>query len=148
MFCSATHNSPRVWFLTSAFSPLAVRLIKALLDHGDCIAVGLILQEAEDDEDRSREFRDLISECMSEERKGDEWKSRIRGIRCDGRAPGHCGAAIAEAIQVFGHIDILLCCTSEGAHKNICFMLNSLHENCCESFANSSAKWWSARLKK
>ncbi|TQS31475.1 hypothetical protein Golomagni_08242, partial [Golovinomyces magnicellulatus] len=38
---------------------------------------------------------------------------RIRGIRCDGRSMSTCGAAIAEAVEVFGRIDILLCCKSE-----------------------------------
>jgi len=107
-----THNSPRVWFFTSALSPLAVRLIKLLLAHGDYIAAGLPPNEIEDD-DRSAEFRELINECKSGRKDREGWKDRIRGIRCDGRVMGQCGAAIAEAVQVFGRIDILLCCTSE-----------------------------------
>ncbi|TVY27113.1 Retinol dehydrogenase [Lachnellula hyalina] len=58
-----THNSPRVWFLTSALSPLAVRLIKHLLAHGDYVAAGLPPAEIEDD-DRSAEFRELINESV------------------------------------------------------------------------------------
>lgn len=109
----ATHNSPRIWFLTSALSPLAVRLIKLLLAHGDYVAAGLPPAEIEDD-DRSAEFRELINECKSGRKDREGWKDRIRGIRCDGRIMGQCGAAIAEAVEVFGRIDILLCCTSEG----------------------------------
>ena len=30
------------------------------------------------------------------------------------RLPGHCQAAVARAIDSFGQIDILLCCSSEG----------------------------------
>ncbi|TVY80352.1 Retinol dehydrogenase [Lachnellula suecica] len=103
-----THNSPRIWFLTSALSPLAVRLIKLLLAHGDYVAAGLPPTEIEDD-DRSAEFRELINECKSGRKDREGWKDRIRGIRCDGRIMGQCGAAIAEAVEVFGRIDILLC---------------------------------------
>lgn len=65
-------------------------------------------------EDRSAEFRELIHECKSNRRNREGWKDRIRGIRCDGRSMGQCTAAIAEAVQVFGRIDVLLCCKTEG----------------------------------
>ncbi|TAQ89248.1 hypothetical protein B7494_g2411 [Chlorociboria aeruginascens] len=104
-----THNSPRIWFITSALSPLVVRLIKLLLAHGDYIAAGLPPTEIEDNE-RSVEFRELINECKSGRKDREGWKDRIRGIR---RVMGQCGAAIAEAIGTFGRIDIMLCCTSE-----------------------------------
>ncbi|KAG9239345.1 hypothetical protein BJ875DRAFT_479471 [Amylocarpus encephaloides] len=107
-----THNSPRIWFLTSALSPLSVRLIKLLLAHGDYVAAGLPPAEIEND-DRSTEFRELINECKSGRKDREGWKDRIRGIRCDGRIMGQCGAAVAEAVEVFGRIDILLCCTAE-----------------------------------
>ncbi len=65
-------------------------------------------------DDRSAEFRELVNECKSARKDREGWKDRIRGIRCDGRVMGQCGAAVAEAVQVFGRIDILLCCKSEG----------------------------------
>lgn len=99
--------------MTSALSPLIVRLIRLLLAHGDYVAAGLPPAEIED-EHRSAEFRELINECKSDRRDRDGWKDRIRGIRCDGRVMGQCGAAIAEAVETFGRIDILLCCTSAG----------------------------------
>ncbi|KAH8600837.1 hypothetical protein B0O99DRAFT_535588 [Bisporella sp. PMI_857] len=107
-----THNSPRVWFITSALSPLIVRLIKLLLAHGDYVVAGLPPSEIEDAE-RSKEFRELINECKSGRKDREGWKDRIRGIRCDGRIMGQCGAAVAEAVELFRRIDILLCCTSE-----------------------------------
>ncbi|KAL0943849.1 short chain dehydrogenase reductase family protein [Colletotrichum truncatum] len=107
-----THNSPRTWFLTTALSPLIIRLIRLLLAHGDYVVACLPPNEIED-EDRSAEFRDLINECKSSRKDREGWKDRIRGIRCDGRVMGQCGAAVAEAVQVFGRIDILLCCRSE-----------------------------------
>ncbi|KAF4917282.1 Oxidoreductase BOA17 [Colletotrichum fructicola] len=107
-----THNSPRTWFLTTALSPLIIRLIRLLLAHGDYVVACLPPSEIEDDE-RSAEFRELINECKSNRKDREGWKDRIRGIRCDGRVMGQCGAAVAEAVQVFGRIDILLCCRSE-----------------------------------
>lgn len=107
------HNAPRVWFITSAIGPLPVRLIRYLLAHRDYIVAGLPPHEIEDDE-RSSEFRELIDECKSGSKDREGWKERIRGIKCDGRIMGQCGAAIAEAVEHFGRIDILLCCTSEG----------------------------------
>lgn len=108
----ATHNSPRTWVLTQALSPLAIRLIRLLLAHGDYVVACLPPHEIEH-EDRSAEFRELINECKSSRRDREGWKDRIRGIRCDGRSMGQCSAAIAEAVQVFGRVDILLCCKFE-----------------------------------
>jgi trafficking protein particle complex subunit 9 len=112
---AATHNSPHTWLLTSALSPLAVRLIRLLLAHGDCVVACLPPHEFEDDE-RSAEFSELINECKSARKDREGWKDRIRGIHCDGRTMGGCGAAVAEAVQVFGRVDILLCCKSEGTY--------------------------------
>ncbi|KAM0343676.1 hypothetical protein ACHAPU_008267 [Fusarium lateritium] len=109
---TATHNSPRTWLLTSALSPLSIRLIRLLLSHGDYVVACLPPYEI-DDEDRSAEFRELVNECKSSRKDREGWKDRIRGIRCDGASMGSCGAAIAEAVQVFGRIDILLCCKSD-----------------------------------
>ncbi|KAK4105021.1 NAD(P)-binding protein [Parathielavia hyrcaniae] len=108
----ATHNSPRTWFLTSSLSPLCIRLIRLLLAHGDHVVACLPPVEIEDEE-RSAEFKELINECKSSRKDREGWKDRIRGIRCDGRAMGQCGAAVAEAVHVFGRIDILLCCKFE-----------------------------------
>ncbi|KAJ2979216.1 hypothetical protein NUW58_g7261 [Xylaria curta] len=108
----ATHNSPRTWFLTSSLSPLAVRLIRQLLIHGDYVVACLPPHEIEHD-DRSAEFRELVNECKSNRKDREGWKDRIRSIRCDGHIMSQCGAAVAEAKHVFGRIDILLCCTSE-----------------------------------
>ncbi|KAJ9131086.1 Retinol dehydrogenase 8 [Pleurostoma richardsiae] len=107
-----THNSPRTWFLTQGLSPLAIRLIRLLLAHGDYVVACLPPLEIEH-EDRSAEFRELINECKSARKDREGWKDRIRGIRCDGRSMGQCSAAVAEAVQVFGRIDILLCCKSQ-----------------------------------
>lgn len=113
---TATHNSPRTWLLTASLSPLTVRLIRQLLSHGDSVAACFPPLEIEHEE-RSAEFRELIDECTSGRKDREGWKDRIRGIRCDGRTMSGCGAAVAEAVEVFGRIDILLCCRSEGMSK-------------------------------
>lgn len=120
-----------MWFLTSALSPLSVRLIRLLLKHGDYVAAGLPEIELADDE-RCAEFKGIITDANGGYPAYAGWKDRILGIRCNGRwnllslvtgmncslkhnrYKGECMAAIAEAIHVFGRIDILLCCTSEG----------------------------------
>ncbi|PSS00827.1 short chain dehydrogenase/reductase family protein [Coniella lustricola] len=107
-----THNSPRTWLLTQALSPLAVRLMRLLLTHGDYVVACLPPQETEHEE-RSAEFRELINECKSSRSGREGWKDRIRGIRCDGRSMGQCSAAVAEAVHHFQRIDILLCCKFE-----------------------------------
>lgn len=105
----APHNSPRAWLLTQATSPLAIRLIRLLLAHGDYVVACLPPHEIEN-EGRATEFKTLVNECKSSRKDREGWKDRIRGIRCDGRSMGQCSAAIAEAVHVFGRIDILLCC--------------------------------------
>lgn len=109
----ATHNSPRTWLLTSALSPLQIRLIRLLLAHGDYVVACLAPYEI-DNEERSAEFRALVDECKSGRKGREGWKDRLRGVRCDGSAMGQCSAAVAEAVQFFGRVDILLCCRSEG----------------------------------
>ncbi|RYP13653.1 hypothetical protein DL765_006783 [Monosporascus sp. GIB2] len=106
--CPSRNADEEKGFITSSLSPLAVRLIRLLLAHGDYVAAALPPHEMER-EDRSAEFRELVNECRGRR----EWRDRIRSIRCDGRSMGQCEAAIAEAREHFGRVDILLCCTSE-----------------------------------
>ncbi|CAI4216858.1 unnamed protein product [Parascedosporium putredinis] len=74
----ATHNSPRTWLLTSALSPLQIRLIRLLLAHGDYVVACLPPHEVED-ELRSAEFRELVNECKSTRKDREGWKDRLRG---------------------------------------------------------------------
>ncbi|KAI9711178.1 MAG: hypothetical protein M1820_002165 [Bogoriella megaspora] len=50
---------------------------------------------------------------MQEVGRKEEWRGRWRVAGLDVRNMGQCQAAVAEAVEVFGRIDILLCCTSE-----------------------------------
>ncbi|KAF1353155.1 hypothetical protein BDV97DRAFT_375289 [Delphinella strobiligena] len=103
------HNAPRVWFLTSGNSPIAISLSRYLLAHGDYIVAGIQPVEFEKDEERSRDFKDLLEEVKAQEK----WRGRLRVVGLDVRNMGHCQSAIADALQCFGRIDILFCCDSE-----------------------------------
>lgn len=104
-----THNSPRVWFLTAANSPVGISLSRYLLDHGDYIVAGVLPVEFEKDEDRSADFRDFLEEV----RRQETWRGRLRVVALDVKIMGQCQSAIAEAVHNFGRIDILFCCSSE-----------------------------------
>lgn len=69
-------------------------------------------------EGRSAEFRALVEECKSGRKDREGWKDRLRGVRCDGKVMGQCSAAVAEAVQFFGRVDILLCSRSEGMSES------------------------------
>ncbi|CAC9886298.1 NAD(P)-binding protein [Aureobasidium pullulans] len=104
-----THNSPRVWFLTSANSPVGISLARHLLDHGDYIVAGVPPLEFEKNGEQSQHFREFLEEVKEQE----TWSGRLRVVGVDVRIMGQCQSAIAEAVHSFGRIDILFCCTSE-----------------------------------
>ncbi|KAK6003990.1 hypothetical protein QM012_008840 [Aureobasidium pullulans] len=104
-----THNSPRVWFLTSANSPVGISLARHLLDHGDYVVAGVPPLEFEKNAEQSTHFRDFLDEVKEQE----TWSGRLRVVGVDVRIMGQCQSAIAEAVHSFGRIDILFCCTSE-----------------------------------
>jgi len=104
-----THNAPRVWFLTSANSPVGISLTRHLLAHGDYVTAGVLPVEFEKQEDRSSDFRAFLEEVGNT----DAWRSRLRVVALDIRIMGQCQSAIAEAVQSFGRVDILFVCTSE-----------------------------------
>ncbi|TKA22682.1 hypothetical protein B0A50_07775 [Salinomyces thailandicus] len=104
-----THNAPRVWFLTCATSPMGISLCKHLLEHGDYVTAGVLPIEFDKHEARSADFKDFIEEVGTK----DSCKTRLRVVALDIRIMGQCQSAVAEAVQSFGRIDILLCCHSE-----------------------------------
>ncbi|KAJ9622336.1 hypothetical protein H2203_006554 [Taxawa tesnikishii (nom. ined.)] len=104
-----THNAPRVWFLTSANSPVGISLTRHLLAHGDYVTAGVLPVEFEKHEDRSADFRLFLEEVGNT----DAWRARLRVVALDVRITGQCQSAIAEAVHSFGRVDILFCCTSE-----------------------------------
>ncbi|KAF2129099.1 NAD(P)-binding protein [Dothidotthia symphoricarpi CBS 119687] len=103
------HNAPRVWFITRGVSPIAIALARQVLEHGDYVVAGVIPTEFERGEGQSEDFQAFLEDVKRTER----WRERIRVVRLDARVVSQCQAAVAEAIEAFGRIDVLLCCASE-----------------------------------
>ncbi|KAF2280530.1 short chain dehydrogenase/reductase family protein-like protein [Westerdykella ornata] len=103
------HNAPRVWFITNGTSPIAIALSKQVLDHGDYVVAGVLPTEFEKREGPAEDFRTFLDEVKKTER----WRERLRVVGLDGRIVSQCQAAIAEAVEAFGRIDVLLGGTTE-----------------------------------
>ncbi|KAJ4402488.1 hypothetical protein N0V91_007202 [Didymella pomorum] len=103
------HNAPRVWFITRGVSPIAIALAKQVLEHGDYVVAGVIPAEFEKSEGQIEDFKAFLEEVKSTER----WRERLRVVGLEARIVGQCQAAVAEAVEAFGRIDVLLCAASE-----------------------------------
>jgi NAD(P)-dependent dehydrogenase (short-subunit alcohol dehydrogenase family) len=132
---------PQVWFMTDGLSPVAISLTRKLLAKGDSVVLGVEPKEvngergeglkdlvdevdegADDDEEEDKETRTGQGE---EENEGDEdeprqktsrkgWSERFRVLPFDARRAAQAQSTIAEAVDIFGRLDILLLCRSEG----------------------------------
>jgi NAD(P)-dependent dehydrogenase (short-subunit alcohol dehydrogenase family) len=131
------HDTPRVWFLTTANNPVGISLCRFLLDHGDFVVAGvqardLVLgcQNSTGTQQFWAELNDLQSAYASNEDNdtqtdvdtqeqasasdsGLSWKDRIYVVQLDVRVKAQCQSAVAEAVRCFGRIDILFCSSSE-----------------------------------
>ncbi|KAF1844800.1 NAD(P)-binding protein [Cucurbitaria berberidis CBS 394.84] len=103
------HNAPRVWFITRGVSPIAIALARQVLEHGDYVVAGVMPTEFEKREGQSEDFRTFLEDVKKTER----WRERLRVVGLDARVVGQCQAAVAEAVEAFGRIDVLLCTASE-----------------------------------
>lgn len=109
------HNAPRVWFITRGVSPIAIALARQVLEHGDYVVAGVVPIEFEKREGQSEDFRNFLEDVKRTER----WRERLRVVGLDARVVGQCQAAVAEAVEAFGRIDVLLCAASEGRVNQI-----------------------------
>ncbi|KAK7540009.1 uncharacterized protein J3D65DRAFT_693882 [Phyllosticta citribraziliensis] len=107
------HNAPRVWFLTNGTSPISIALATKVLEHGDYVVAGVLPAEFERESGRSEEFRDFLDIVGRAEGERERWKERLRIVGLDARVIGQCQAAVAEAVEAFGRVDVLLGCSSE-----------------------------------
>jgi NAD(P)-dependent dehydrogenase (short-subunit alcohol dehydrogenase family) len=115
-------TSPKVWLLTDGLSPLAVGLARRLLENGDCVVAGI--QPGEFYTPRANGLKVLLQECDNQkvneedEDSSDEaekpMKDRLQIIDLDIRYTAQIQAGIAGAVEVFGRIDVLLLCRTEG----------------------------------
>lgn len=103
------HNAPRVWFIAIGTAPIAIALAKQVLDHGDYVVAGVHPLDFEKGEGQSEDFRLFLEEVKTAGR----WRERLRVVGLDGRIVNQCQAAIAEAVEAYGRIDVLLGSTSE-----------------------------------
>ncbi|KAH8695103.1 short chain dehydrogenase/reductase family protein [Talaromyces proteolyticus] len=107
------HSESQVWLISSGDSPIGVSLTRQLLAHGDRVVSGLVPSDLLRDEKRRDYFHDFLDEVDRNSENG--WKDRFRPVMLDirYRKMGECQAAVAEAVETFGKLDILLCCTSQ-----------------------------------
>ncbi|KNG50418.1 hypothetical protein TW65_02241 [Stemphylium lycopersici] len=103
------HNAPRVWFITRGVSPIAIALARQVLEHGDYVVAGVMPIEFEKREGQVDDFRTFLEDVKQTER----WREHLRVVGLDSRVVGQCQAAVAEAVEAFGRIDVLLCAASE-----------------------------------
>lgn len=75
------HNAPRVWFITTGTSPIAIALAKQVLDHGDYVVAGVLPLEFEKREGQTEDFRTFLEDVKKTER----WRERLRVVGLDGR---------------------------------------------------------------
>lgn len=75
------HNAPRVWFITTGTSPIAIALARQVLEHGDYVVAAVLPVEFEKHEERSEDFRVFVEDVKRTER----WKERLRVVGLDGR---------------------------------------------------------------
>ncbi|KAJ5238348.1 hypothetical protein N7468_002967 [Penicillium chermesinum] len=106
-----SHSEPRVWLITAGDSPIGISVARQVLAHGDYALLGLAYSVLERDQRRRDGFESFMAEVQA---RGDEgWEKRMKAIPLDIRMMGECQAVVAEAVHVFGRVDILLCCTSQ-----------------------------------
>ena len=161
---------PRVWLITAGDSPLGISVARKILAHGDYAFLGLAHTALDRDERRRAEFNAFLAEVKTKG-WGKQMKtvpldirlvytserlyliSMINGFLCH-RMMGECQSVVANAVATFGKVDILLCCTSQGAlfsiplpsipltctsshwHSRGTFRLNANAEPCARSIRN------------
>ncbi|KAL2052888.1 hypothetical protein ABVK25_006828 [Lepraria finkii] len=103
------HPTPRTWLITAATSPIGLSVACAALAHGDSVIAGVENGGTDPDDERGEDFKEFYTQkCVRE-----GWKERIGGWNWREVIMGQCQAAVAEAVEAFGKLDILLCCSSE-----------------------------------
>ncbi|KAF2156230.1 short chain dehydrogenase/reductase family protein-like protein [Myriangium duriaei CBS 260.36] len=109
-----THNTPRVWFLTAASSPIGVALARHLLSHGDFVIAGVApghfsnTGDVPSDTAYDEDFATLLSEIAADATR----RTHLRVVALNPRSMAQCQSAMAEALVAFERVDILVCCSS------------------------------------
>ncbi|PGH31721.1 hypothetical protein GX50_05500 [[Emmonsia] crescens] len=104
------HDGPRVWIISAGSSPIGIALARQLLAHGDIVVAGVPESNPEREDPRSADFEAFLNE-MSAHDLG--YRERMKPVVIDIRMMNECQAIMAEAINAFGRVDILICCSSQ-----------------------------------
>ncbi|KAF4951705.1 hypothetical protein F66182_18462, partial [Fusarium sp. NRRL 66182] len=105
------HTDRRVWLISSGDNPIGLNVARQVLAHGDCVVSGVVPSNIVRDENRRTYFEDFLAEVERNAEHG--WKDRFRTFLLDIRKMGECQSAVAEVVNLFGRLDIVLCCTSQ-----------------------------------
>lgn len=104
-------NSPRVWVVTSADTPVGISLLRRVLDHGDFLVAGIDGAAFESNARKSKGFKEVLTEIAHYPSRKD-WQNRLKVVYLDLRSAAQCQSAVATAISLWGKCDILFSCTS------------------------------------
>lgn len=104
-------NSPRVWVVSSADTPVGISLLRRILAHGDFLVAGIDQAAFEINAPKAKGFKEVVTEIANYPSRKD-WQSRLKVVALDLRSAAQCQAALATAVSIWGKVDILFCCTS------------------------------------
>ncbi|KAK5073543.1 hypothetical protein LTR64_007320 [Lithohypha guttulata] len=104
-------NSPRVWVISSADTPVGISLLRRILTHGDFLVAGIDQAAFESNAPKSKGFKEVLTEIAHYPSRKD-WQTRLKVVSLDLASTAQCQAAIATGISAWGKVDILFCCTS------------------------------------
>lgn len=89
------HSQPRSWLLTAGASPIGIALARAVLDHGDFVALGVLPSDIATDygwgtaDERAEQFGRFLKEEVGTQ---PAWKARCKLVHLDTR----CEALVRE----------------------------------------------------
>ena len=96
------HSQPRVWFITSAASPVGIATAREVLSHGDMVIAGDdTVIASEQDPTRIAELA-----ALSEDAESRGWQDRLRVIKLVSR----CEAPISVFLSIWMDQLMYLCC--------------------------------------
>ncbi|KAH8149797.1 uncharacterized protein LAJ45_05949 [Morchella importuna] len=108
----------RIWLISSAFGSLGYAVAQEALKLGDYVVAGCKREEIELERRTSAAQDDGSREDSEDEGRSIQYLKRIGGDSCiivelDTRNVSLCQSALAEAINVWGRIDVILNCDSK-----------------------------------
>ncbi|KAI5302778.1 hypothetical protein KEM56_000365 [Ascosphaera pollenicola] len=126
------HTEGRVWVISAGSSLLGACVTAHALEHGDYVVTGVYTNYASPsataepflpsttagskpwgglEDPRLPSFIEYLRKKVPFTEQ--DWAERVREISCNIRRVHDCQALVAGAIEAFGRIDILLCCSSQ-----------------------------------